>query len=61
VPGTRDGGAFAFVGAGASAGLYPLWGELLEKLADEALSRSMFAYSRSISACSRPMPPFQAL
>ncbi|MGH8908706.1 MAG: hypothetical protein ACRD0K_19970 [Egibacteraceae bacterium] len=29
----------AFVGAGASAGLYPLWGELIRQLADEAVKR----------------------
>jgi hypothetical protein len=31
--------AIAFVGAGASAGLYPLWGELIRELADKAVSR----------------------
>jgi hypothetical protein len=34
-----QGGAIAFVGAGASAGLYPLWGGLIRRLADEAVSR----------------------
>jgi hypothetical protein len=34
---SRD--ATAFVGAGASAGLYPLWGELIRQLADHAASR----------------------
>ena len=29
------GSAYAFVGAGASAPLYPLWGKLIEKLAEE--------------------------
>jgi hypothetical protein len=32
----RDGEATAFIGAGASAGLYPLWGQLLERLIGEA-------------------------
>ena len=31
--------AIAFVGAGASAGLYPMWGELIRQLADAAVSR----------------------
>jgi tetratricopeptide (TPR) repeat protein len=31
----------AFVGAGASVGLYPLWGGLLAQLADEAVSRGL--------------------
>lgn len=31
--------AVAFIGAGASAGLYPLWAELIKHLADESLSR----------------------
>jgi tetratricopeptide (TPR) repeat protein len=34
---SRD--ATAFVGAGASAGLYPPWGELIRQLADHAASR----------------------
>jgi tetratricopeptide (TPR) repeat protein len=33
------GEAIAFVGAGASAGLYPLWGGLIQQLADQAVSR----------------------
>jgi tetratricopeptide (TPR) repeat protein len=33
--------AIALVGAGASAGLYPLWGQLLVQLADEAVSRGL--------------------
>jgi hypothetical protein len=37
-----DGGeAIAFVGAGASAGLYPLWGALIAKLANEAVDRGL--------------------
>jgi hypothetical protein len=50
IPGNRDafrrlcelmktGEAIAFVGAGASAGLYPLWAALIARLADEAVSR----------------------
>jgi hypothetical protein len=31
----------AFVGAGASAGLYPLWGELLAELAEVAVERGL--------------------
>jgi tetratricopeptide (TPR) repeat protein len=31
--------AVAFVGAGASAGIYPLWGELIEQLADYAVAQ----------------------
>ena len=30
-----DGAAMAFIGAGASFPLYPLWGQLIELLADE--------------------------
>ena len=33
-----SGEAVAFVGAGASAGLYPLWPELIELLADAAIA-----------------------
>lgn len=32
--------AIAFVGAGASAGMYPLWGEFIGKLADFAVEKS---------------------
>ena len=35
----KSGDAIAFVGAGASAGLYPLWNALIRHLADEAVSR----------------------
>lgn len=35
----QDGQAISFVGAGASAGLYPLWGELITNLATEAINR----------------------
>ena len=34
----RDQDAIAFVGAGVSAGLYPLWGEFVDKLADHAVA-----------------------
>lgn len=34
-----EGSAIAFVGAGASFPLYPLWGQLIAQLADEALRR----------------------
>ncbi len=37
----RSGRGLAFVGAGASAGLYPLWGELLGQLAGEAVRRGV--------------------
>jgi carbon-monoxide dehydrogenase large subunit len=33
--------AIAFVGAGASAGLYPLWDGLIRQLADEAVTRGL--------------------
>jgi tetratricopeptide (TPR) repeat protein len=33
--------AIAFVGAGASAGLYPLWGELIRRLAEEPVTRGL--------------------
>lgn len=33
----RDGEAIAFVGAGASAGMYPLWGKFIELLADHTV------------------------
>jgi len=33
-----DGEAIAFVGAGASAGMYPLWNEFIESLADYAVA-----------------------
>jgi hypothetical protein len=36
----QQGEAVAFIGAGASAGLYPLWGGLIQRLAEEAESRS---------------------
>jgi hypothetical protein len=36
-----DGRAIAFVGAGASAGLYPLWNQLIAQLADEAVRRGL--------------------
>jgi hypothetical protein len=35
------GKAIAFVGAGASASLYPLWGDLVQELATQALRRGM--------------------
>ena len=34
----RDKEAIAFVGAGASAGMYPLWGEFIELLADHTVA-----------------------
>jgi tetratricopeptide (TPR) repeat protein len=34
----RKGEAIAFVGAGASAGIYPLWGEFIERLVDHAVA-----------------------
>jgi tetratricopeptide (TPR) repeat protein len=34
----RDRQASVFVGAGASAGLYPLWGDFIEQLADHAVA-----------------------
>ncbi len=33
--------AIAFVGAGASAGLYPLWGQLINVLIEEASRRGL--------------------
>ncbi len=33
----QEGKAIAFVGAGASAALYPLWAELIRRLADKAV------------------------
>ncbi|MEM7586939.1 MAG: SIR2 family protein, partial [Acidobacteriota bacterium] len=36
-----SGDAIAFVGAGASAGLYPLWGGLIEALSDAAIERGL--------------------
>ncbi|MEM9291024.1 MAG: SUMF1/EgtB/PvdO family nonheme iron enzyme [Acidobacteriota bacterium] len=36
----RSGEAVGFVGAGASAGLYPLWPRLIEELADAAVQRT---------------------
>ena len=35
----RDGRAISFVGAGASAGLYPLWGDLITLLVEETKKR----------------------
>lgn len=35
------GKAIAFVGAGASAGLYPLWNQLIHQLAEEAVKRGL--------------------
>lgn len=35
------GEAIAFVGAGASAGLYPLWTGLIRRLADETVKQGM--------------------
>jgi len=49
------GEAIAFVGAGASAALYPLWGELVRELVDEAMSRmtdSEAATCRALAATS---------
>src|SRR5215472_3128555 len=37
----EEGSATAFVGAGASAPLFPLWGKLIEKLADEPVRRGL--------------------
>ncbi|MBV9925182.1 MAG: SIR2 family protein [Acidobacteria bacterium] len=37
----RDGEAIAFVGAGASAGMYPLWGEFINLLADHTVVEGM--------------------
>jgi tetratricopeptide (TPR) repeat protein len=37
----KAGEAIAFVGAGASAGLYPLWAELIGHLMDQAVSRGL--------------------
>lgn len=39
----RDEEAIAFVGAGASAGMYPLWGELINLLADHAVAEGCAA------------------
>ena len=41
--GAPSGESIAFVGAGASAGLYPLWNGLLKILADEAVDRGLAA------------------
>src|SRR5437763_13096967 len=35
--------AIAFVGAGASAGMYPLWGKFIELLADHAVEKGKAA------------------
>lgn len=37
----ESGRAIAFVGAGASAGLYPLWAQLIRQLAEEAVNRGL--------------------
>src|SRR5579863_981480 len=37
----RSGSGFAFAGAGASAGLYPLWKELFLNMSEEAAVRSL--------------------
>jgi len=37
----RNGNALAFAGSGASAGLYPMWGELIKRLADKCLSKGV--------------------
>lgn len=37
----QSGKAIAFVGAGASAGLYPLWGQLIQLLADQAVAEGL--------------------
>lgn len=39
----QDKEAIAFVGAGASAGMYPLWDELMERLADYAVTEGKAA------------------
>ena len=36
-----SGQAIALVGAGASAGLYPLWSELIRRLAEESVTRGL--------------------
>jgi tetratricopeptide (TPR) repeat protein len=43
----KGGEAIAFVGAGASAGLYPLWGELIEQLANQAVLRGALDADRN--------------
>ena len=45
------GEAVAFVGAGASAPLYPLWGALVGELIDEAATRGMS--DRAVETCRR--------
>jgi hypothetical protein len=37
----RTGEGIAFVGAGVSAGMYPLWGQLIALLAEEGVSRGL--------------------
>jgi hypothetical protein len=45
--------AIAFVGAGASSGLYPLWAELIRQLADEAVKQGLAEDAdRTFCACS---------
>jgi hypothetical protein len=51
----RSGNAIAWVGAGASAGLYPVWGQLVGRLIDETGRRGLAsvedqAFWRSLSA-----------
>jgi hypothetical protein len=45
----KGGEAIAFVGAGASAGLYPLWAGLIGHLMDEAVSRGLATDADRIS------------
>jgi len=54
-----DGSAIAFIGAGASFPLYPLWTELLNRLAGEAIARGL-ASSADNTAWLRMKNPVQA-
>lgn len=54
-----DGSAIAFIGAGASFPLYPLWTELLNRLAGEAIARGL-ASEADKTAWQRMKNPVQA-
>lgn len=53
--------AIAFVGAGASAGLYPLWPQLIRRLADEALVQGFASEAARTFWCDPKTKPQQAV
>ncbi len=56
----HTGEAIGFVGAGAGAGLYPLWPKLIEQLADAAVAADESKAALKTAWCSKDFDPLQA-